>query len=238
MKHTLVVNTTINRIPGTFTSIVRYILIQIVTGAGHHRKSITQTITVISATPKSKRHSYQTQSINLITGFHAAGLEVTMSFAITTIIQIRRAVGYIAYCTAGTTGIAARTIIVIVIVTGTHRQLTALNRTEQTTAGTHVTDVSAKRSRVTFQSATYGNDIQDTTHTLSIILRARISNHLDMLNGIGGHTFQHFRRIVTHHIVRFTVHIHLKAAAAVHLNIIFAVYGYQRHFAKHFQYRV
>ena len=238
MKHTLVVNTTINRIPGTFTSIVRYILIQIVTGAGHHRKSITQTITVISATPKSKRHSYQTQSINLITGFHAAGLEVTMSFAITTIIQIRRAVGYIAYCTAGTTGIAARTIIVIVIVTGTHRQLTALNCTKQTAAGPHVANVSTKCSRITFQSATYGNNIQDTAHTLSIVLRTGISNHFNMFDGISGHTFQYFRRIITHHIVRFTVHIHLKTAAAVHLNIIFTVYSYQRHFAKHFQYRV
>ena len=86
MKHTLVVNATINRIPGTFASIVRYILIQIITGTGHRCKSITQSIAVISATPKSERHGYQTQSINFITGFHAAGLEITMPFTIATII--------------------------------------------------------------------------------------------------------------------------------------------------------
>ena len=41
---------------------------------------------VISTTPKSERHGYQTQSINFITGFHAAGLEITMPFTIATII--------------------------------------------------------------------------------------------------------------------------------------------------------
>ena len=59
-----------------------------------------------------------------------------------------------------------------------------------------------------------------------------------MLDGVGGHTFQDFRRIITHHVVGLAVDIHLETAAAVHLDVVFAVHRYKGYFAQHLKNRV
>ena len=59
-----------------------------------------------------------------------------------------------------------------------------------------------------------------------------------MFNGIGRHTLEHVFRVIAHHIIRLTVYMDFKTAAAIYLNVIFAVHCYQRYFTKHFHYGI
>ena len=134
--------------------------------------------------------------------------------------------------------VVAGLVIIIVVVAGADSQLAALYRTECSTACTAVADVGTERSRIAFESATHGDNVQNTAHTFSIILGAGIGNHLDMLNAVGRHTLQYLGRVIAHHVVGLSVDVHLEAAAPVHLNIVLAVHRHQRYLAEHFQHGV
>lgn len=66
--------------------------------------------------------------------------------------------------------VVAGLVIIIVVVAGADSQLAALYRTECSTACTAVADVGTERSRIAFESATHGDNVQNTAHTFSIIL--------------------------------------------------------------------
>ena len=83
-----------------------------------------------------------------------------------------------------------------------------------------------------------GNDIQDTPDTFRIVFRPRISNYFDGLDRIGRETLQHFFRVIAHHAVRLSVHMHLEVAATIHLNVFFSVYRYKRYLSQHLQRRI
>ena len=82
------------------------------------------------------------------------------------------------------------------------------------------------------------DDIQDATHAFGIVLRSRVGNDLDAFDRIGGHTLQHFLRIVCHHLVRLVVHIHLERTGAVHLYIVLAIDSNHRHLTKHLDHSI
>ena len=134
--------------------------------------------------------------------------------------------------------IVAGLIVVVVIVAGADGQLAALDGTECPAACTAIADVGTERSRIAFDSAAHGDDVQNPSHTFGVILGAGIGYHFNMLDTVCRHTLQHFRRIVAHHVVGLSVDVYLEAAAPVHLNIVLAIHRYQRYLAKHFQHRV
>ena len=82
------------------------------------------------------------------------------------------------------------------------------------------------------------DDIQDATHAFGIILRPRVSNDLDTLDRIGWHAFEHFLRIVCHHLVWLVVHIHLERTGTVHLYIVLAIDSDHRHLTKHLDHSI
>ena len=77
------------------------------------------------------------------------------------------------------------------------------------------------------------DDVQDTAHALSIILRARIGDDLYLLDAGGGHTLQHFLGIIRHHLVGLVVHIDLERTRAIYLNVVFAIHRYHWYLTQH-----
>ena len=162
-----------------------------------------------------------------------------MSLVAAVIVQIGRILRNSFRChVLAAAAVVAGLVVVIVIVAGADGQLSALYGTECPAACTAVADIGTERSRIAFESAAHGDDVQNTAHTLGVILGAGIGYHFNMLDTVCRHTFQHFRRVVAHHVVGLSVDIYLKAATPVHLNIVLAIHRYQRYLAKHFQHGV
>ena len=241
LEQTLVVDTSIDGIPGRLAAVESRIAIN---GSGVYvlRKGgdvVRRAVALVSATPKSERHSDQAQCIYFVAGLHAARLEGTVALVTAVIVQIGRILrnSFRRHMLAAA-AVVAGLVIIIVVVAGADSQLAALYRTECSTACTAVADVGTERSRIAFESATHGDNVQNTAHTFSIILGAGIGNHLDMLNAVGRHTLQYLGRVIAHHVVGLSVDVHLEAAAPVHLNIVLAVHRHQRYLAEHLQHRV
>ena len=57
-----------------------------------------------------------------------------------------------------------------------------------------------------------------------------------MFDRIGRHTFENIHGVVTHHVIRFPIHMNLKTTTTINFNIILAIHRYQRDFTQHFQY--
>ena len=133
----------------------------------HNR--ISATVTFVTATVHSESHGQQPQRINLVTGFQIAILEIpfrlgaTFRFQIFFILFIRFVVFAI------TVGIAARAIIIIVVIVGRNSQFTLFHHC--VSAGTYsvIISISSESSRVSFKSGTYCDNIQNTSDTFRII---------------------------------------------------------------------
>ena len=238
MEQALIVDAAVNGIPRALTVVVGNIAVQLVGGAGECGRRIGFPVTFVLAAPKAEGHGYQTQCIDFIAGFHAAGLESTVSFARSAIIQVGRTAVRFTDRTPVAAGIAARLVVIVVIVAGAESQFAALYRTEYAATGATVTYITAERGRIAFQTAAYGDNVQDTPNTLRIVLGAGIGNDFDMFDGVGGHTFQNIRRVIAHHIVGLAVDIYLETATAVHFDVIFTVYRYKGYFTQHLKNRV
>ena len=137
----------------------------------HNR--ISATVTFVTATVHSESHGQQPQRINLVTSFQIAILEIpfrlgaTFRFQIFFILFIR----FVVF--AVTIGIAARAIIIIVVIVGRNSQFTLFHHC--VSAGTYsvIISISSESSRVAFKSGTYCDDIQNTSDTFRIIFSSR-----------------------------------------------------------------
>ena len=151
------------------------------------------------------------------------------------IIEIRRGVGYITDGFTTTTRRTARRISIRIIIICTQGQLTAFNGRIDTTACSPITHITAEGGGIAFDSLIVCDNVQNTAHALCIILWTRISDHLYLLDAVGGHTLQHFLGIVRHHLIGLVVHIDLKRTGTIHLDVVLAIHRYHRHLSKHFQ---
>ncbi len=71
-KQTLVVDTSVNGIPGTFTVTIGDIAVQFVGSTGEGGQRIGLPVALVLAAPKPEGHGYQPQCVDFIAGFHTA----------------------------------------------------------------------------------------------------------------------------------------------------------------------
>ena len=72
LEQTLVVDTSVNGIPGTITVTIGDIVVQFVGSTGEGGQRIGRSVTLVLAAPKSEGHGYQPQCVDFIAGFHTA----------------------------------------------------------------------------------------------------------------------------------------------------------------------
>src|SRR5699024_10909495 len=143
--------------------------------------------------PKSERHGNQASCISFVAGLHAARLERTVSLVAAVIVQLGRILRTSFRChVLAAAAVVAGLVVVIVTVAGADGRLSALYGAECPAACTAVADIGTERSRIAFESAAHGDDVQNTAHTLGVILGAGIGYHFNMLDTVCRHTFQHF----------------------------------------------
>ena len=137
----------------------------------HNRISVT--VILIATTIHSKSNCQQPQRINLVTGFQIAILKIsfrlgaTLRFQVFFILLIR----FIIF--AVTVGIAARTIIITIVIIGRNSQFTLFHHCISAGTNTVIVDIPPESSRVSFKSGTYCDDIQNTSDTFRIIFSSR-----------------------------------------------------------------
>ena len=140
-------------------------------GSVHNRSSVT--VTLVIATIHSESHSQQPQRINLVTGFQIAILEITLRFGTAFRLQELFILFIRFIILPVTVGIAARTIIIIIVVVGRNRQFALFYHC--ISAGTYpvIAGISSESSRISFKSGTHCDNIQNTSDTFRIIFSSR-----------------------------------------------------------------
>src|SRR5699024_6159487 len=99
-------------------------------------------------------------------------------------------------------------------------QFSGFDSSISTGTGTTIATTGTESCSITFESTTDSHNIQDTAHTFCIIFSSRRSDYLNMFNGIGRHTLEHVFRVIAHHIIRLTIYMDFKTAAAIYLDVI------------------
>ena len=101
----------------------------------------------------------------------------------------------------------------------------------------------AKLSRDTARIASHtfllvGDDVENATHSFGIILCAWIGEYLDVLDYRGRYCLQSLLWIAAEHCAWLAVHIYLEAAAAIDLDVVFAIDCHHWHLAEHLEHSV
>ena len=85
--------------------------------------------------------------------------------------------------------------------------------------------------RIALHALACGDDVDDASHTLGIVLRPGIGDDLYLLHAVGWHILEHLGGIVRHHVVGFAVDINLERRAVVHHDVVLPVDCHHRHLA-------
>ena len=244
MERTLIVDTSVDGIPTLLG--FQEIGVAIELAAILRMSSKTHTIHISSAigAPKSKRCRNEAKGIYLIACLQATRLEIGTSRGRGLGYDIGRGspciISQRATCFSqhflGITTPRARLLTMVVIVSSAHGELAFLHRTEEiapySATGIHV---GTDGQRIAFHAPAHGDDVEDAAHALGVILRTWVGDDLYLLDGVGRHTFEHFTRIVAHHVVGLAVHIYLERGTIVHLDVVLSIHRYHRHLAEHLQ---
>ena len=91
--------------------------------------------------------------------------------------------------------------------------------------------VGAYGERIALHALACGDDINDASHSLGIILGSGIGDDFYLLHAVGRHVLEHLGGIVRHHVVGFAVDIDLERRTVVHHDVVLPVDCHHRHLA-------
>ena len=128
--------------------------------------------------------------------------------------------------------------LVVVRVVAGNGELADLHRTISTGTGIPVVGINVEGHIVSFQSTAGGDDVQDATNTFGIVFGTRFGDDFDGFHRVGRKAFEYILRVIAHQAIGLPVDMDYETAAAVHLDIVFAVDGHEGYFAEHFQSRI
>ena len=80
-----------------------------------------------------------------------------------------------------------------------------------------------------------GDEVKDAANAFRVVLRARVGDDLDALEGVSGHHLKHLRRVGGEHRVRLAVDVYFKGRAAVDGDIVLGVDCNHRDLAEHIE---
>lgn len=230
-RNALVIHAPVDRVPRILSRMIGAEAVGniLMIGAVHH--GLTASGKLVFASIHAEIDREQPQRVYFVARFQIPVKEIPFRLIGAFGYQIFLRIRFIVF--AITFRIAARVVVVIEVIVDSHCKFAPLYHPITADAQSVVGDSSVDGCRIAFESSGNGHDVQHSSYALGIVLGSGRSNHLDVLDGVGRHTLQHLFGVGAHHIVRLPVHVYLEFAAAVHLNVIFTVYGHHRHFAQH-----